>query len=225
PWWEEFTETDICRILCTDPLHSLHKAFKDHTWSWVVNMVGSQEIDTRFKCLPRTQGYRCFDEGISKMSQWSIKDARNVERYALAVAAGSIPRRALQALRAELDFIYTTDWEQISEQDLDFLNIYNSIYHENKSIFIHPKLGGRKGKNGMMNHFRIPKLHARHHIPDNIRDCGASRNFSAQVTERYHIDIVKDAYAATNRRDVAPQMVRWLNRQERVLQFDAYLNW
>jgi hypothetical protein len=189
-------------------------------------MVSPHEIDQRFQKLPRIPGYRCFANGISKISQWSIKDARDIERYAVAVAAGRLDHRALRALRAELDFIYTADWEQISEEDLEHLDTYNKIYHANKSIFIDSKLGGRKGAKGnIIPHFRIPKLHARMHLPDNIRDCGASRNFSAQITERYHIDVVKDAYAATNRRDVAPQMVAWLNRQERVLQFDAFLAW
>jgi hypothetical protein len=211
--------------MCTDPMHSLHKAFKDHTWTWIVNMVTPAEIDQQFQCLPRTTGYRCFDGGISKISQWSIKDARNIERYALAVAAGNLDKAAVSALRAELDFIYTAEWEQISELDLAHLEEYNQEFHDNKHIFIDPRIGGRRGKHGVMTHFNIPKLHARHHIPDNIRDCGASRNFSAQITERYHIDIVKDAYAATNRRDVTEQMVRWLNRQERILQFDSYLHW
>jgi hypothetical protein len=206
-------------------MHSLHKAFKDHTWTWVVNMVGATEIDRRFQCMPRTPGYRCFDGGISKISQWSIKDARNVERYAVAAATGALDGEALRALRAEIDYIYTADWEQISERDLHFLTTYNKIFHNNKNCFIDPVTGGRRGTNGVMTHFNIPKLHMRHHIPNNIRDCGASRNFSAQITERYHIDIVKHAYAATNRRDVAPQMVRWLNRQERILQFDSYLVW
>jgi hypothetical protein len=188
-------------------------------------MIGKKETDDRFKRLPRAPGYRCFSAGISKMSQWSIKDARDVERYAVGVATGRLHHRALRALRAEVDYIYTTEYEQNTENDLEDLIDYNKIWHQNKKIFIDPDIGGRRGKKGVMKHFNIPKVHAKWHFPDNIRDCGASRNFSAQITERYHIDIVKDAYAATNRRNVIPQMIGYLNRQERILQHDDFRKW
>ncbi|KZV89151.1 hypothetical protein EXIGLDRAFT_618492 [Exidia glandulosa HHB12029] len=188
-------------------------------------MVGKDEIDRRFHRLPKTHGYRAFPGGISKISQWSIKDAKNIERYALAVIAGASPARVLRCVRAELDFIYTTHFDTLSETDLQHLGEYNSIYHENKNVFISPG-GGRTGKGGkIIGHFKIPKLHARHHYAQNARDIGAFRNSSAEITERYHSEIVKKAYEACNRKDVAVQLVRWLNRQEKTYQFDAYLCW
>ncbi|EJD47098.1 hypothetical protein AURDEDRAFT_38423, partial [Auricularia subglabra TFB-10046 SS5] len=226
PWWAGFPHMDICRIICNDILHGLHKAFKDHTWTWVVNMIGKNEVDQRFRRIPKTHGYRSFPGGISKISQWSIKDARSIERYALAAAMGALPDRAIRALRAELDYIYSASWSRISETDLTTaLDDNNDIFHANKNIFIEPG-GGRVGKGGvLMTHFRIPKLHARHHFPQNIRDIGALLNCSAEITERYHIEIVKLAYLASNRKDVAIQLIHWLNRQEKVYQFDAYLAW
>ncbi|KZV89152.1 hypothetical protein EXIGLDRAFT_618514, partial [Exidia glandulosa HHB12029] len=40
PFWEDMPHLDICRIMSNDVLHGLHKAFKDHTFTWVTNMVG-----------------------------------------------------------------------------------------------------------------------------------------------------------------------------------------
>ncbi|KZV79967.1 hypothetical protein EXIGLDRAFT_630994, partial [Exidia glandulosa HHB12029] len=157
-------------------------------------MIGKEEIDRRFRRLPKTHGYRSFPGGISKISQWSIKDARNIERYALAAIAGAASARVLRCVRAELDFIYTTHFTTLSETDLQHLIEYNSIYHENKNI---------------------PKLHARHHYAQNARDIGAFRNSSAEITERYHCEIVKKAFEACNRKDVPVQLVRWLNGQEK----------
>jgi hypothetical protein len=31
PCWANLPYTDICRVICNDTLHDLHKAFKDHT--------------------------------------------------------------------------------------------------------------------------------------------------------------------------------------------------
>lgn len=225
PWWADMPHIDICRVLCNDPLHTLHKGFKDHMWSWTVNMIGEDEIDRRFRRLPKVHGYRTFTGGISKISQWSIKDARDIERYALSVAMGAVPNRAIAALRAELDYIYTAQWKSVPESELAHLAEYTEIYHKNRGIFIEPG-GGRTGKGGdIIPHFRIPKIHARLHFPDHIRDIGSLENCSAQITERYHRDVVKQAYAASNRKNVGPQMVGWLNRLEKVYNEDDLLAW
>jgi hypothetical protein len=170
PWWEGF-DIDICRTICTDTLHGLHKWFKDHPWSWTVKMVGKSETDTRFGCLPRTPGYRCFPGGISKISQWGGKDARNVERYAVAAVTGALHKKAVRALRADTDFIYSSDWEVFTEGDLTRLDEYTEQFHDNKSIFIHPVHGGRRGKDKKpMEHFNIPKLHVNSFVSSHLFD-------------------------------------------------------
>ncbi|KZV91981.1 hypothetical protein EXIGLDRAFT_575058, partial [Exidia glandulosa HHB12029] len=226
PWWMHFPHIDICRILCNDNLHGLHKAFHDHTMEWHTNMIGAAELDRRFQCIPRTTPYCCFDGGISKISQWSGKDARNVERYLLPAIAGISPPEAVRATRAELDFIYTAQWRSIEVEALSQLTEYNEIWHNNKAIFIDPELGGRRGSDGnVIPHFNIPKYHARHHFPDNILYLGTMDNYSAEVSERYHIEYIKDAYAATNRKDVHVQIIRCLNRHEKVFHYDSYQTW
>ncbi|KIJ24792.1 hypothetical protein M422DRAFT_194268, partial [Sphaerobolus stellatus SS14] len=34
PFWKDLPHTDICKVICNDTLHGLHKAFKDHTAQW-----------------------------------------------------------------------------------------------------------------------------------------------------------------------------------------------
>ncbi|KZV90828.1 hypothetical protein EXIGLDRAFT_590701, partial [Exidia glandulosa HHB12029] len=224
PYWEHLPHVDICRVLCNDSLHGLHKGFQDHTMKWLTNMLTPAELDRRMKCIPRTQPYRCFDGGISKISQWSGKDTRNVQRYILPAVAGStLPPGAIRALRAELDFIFTAQWRSMTLEHLQQLTEYDELWHENRAAFIGPG-GGRIGRNGeVIAHFNIPKYHARQHYPDNILYLGTLDNYSAEITERYHIEFVKWAYQATNRKDALLQMVLWLNRQEKIFQFAAYL--
>ncbi|KAI9451165.1 hypothetical protein BJY52DRAFT_1206005 [Lactarius psammicola] len=47
-----------------------------------------------------------------------------------------------------------------------------------------------------------------------IRTFGTTDNFNTQYTEHLHIDLAKDAYAATNHKDEYEQMTIWLDRKE-----------
>ncbi|KAI9435278.1 hypothetical protein H4582DRAFT_2112374 [Lactarius indigo] len=44
-------------------------------------------------------------------------------------------------------------------------------------------------------------------------------------TERLHIDLAKDAYAATNRKDEYEQMTLWLDRKECIHRHDQHIKW
>jgi hypothetical protein len=73
--------------------------------------------------------------------------------------------------------------------------------------------------------FNLPKLHACQHYAQCIRRFGTVDNYNTESTERLHIDLAKDAFAATNRRDYIHQMCRWLQRRESMIKFRMYLNW
>lgn len=74
-------------------------------------------------------------------------------------------------------------------------------------------------------HFNFPKLHFLEHYVYLIRRYGTTDNYNTEATERLHIDLVKDAFRATNHKDHVEQMVRWLSRREKVNIFDARVNW
>ncbi|KAG1814167.1 hypothetical protein DFJ58DRAFT_740000 [Suillus subalutaceus] len=54
---------------------------------------------------------------------------------------------------------------------------------------------------------------------------GTTDNYNTEYTERLHIDYAKDAYRATNHKDEFVQMMRWLERKEKILRHDKYVNW
>ena len=89
-------------------------------------------------------------------------------------------------------------------------------FHDNKSIFV--DLGIREN-------FNIPKLHSCCHYASSIKLFGTTDNYSTQFTERLHIDLAKDAYRSTNRKDELPQMTTWLERREKVLRHEQYIQW
>lgn len=218
PFWEGLPHVDICEVLCSDVLHGLHKAFKDHTAKWTTNIVGDSEFDQRMRQLPKFPGFRHFTQGISKISQWSGKEHKDLQRYFLGAAMGCINPDMTKAIRAELDFIYTAQFKSITKEDLDLMDDFIDIYHDHKDIF--HELGGRDDEN-----YDIPKLHNRQHFRNCIERLGTTDNYNTETSERYHIEIAKRAWKATNHRNYVIQMCLWLERQEKVYQRAAYLHW
>ncbi|KIJ53862.1 hypothetical protein M422DRAFT_85147, partial [Sphaerobolus stellatus SS14] len=221
PFWEDLPYTDICKVICHDTLHGLHKAFKDHTAQWNINYVTPFEIDNRVQRLPKTPGFRHFSGGISKISQWSGREAKDLEHIFLPLLAGIQTPNVIKATRAELDFIYHVDWKTLDEDDLKRMKDFNSIFPKYKESFLEtPGHGGRE-----QDHFNIPKLHARHHYPENICWLGSPYNYSTEISEQYHIEVAKKAYKATNRKEYVKQMLLWLTRQEKIYLCGMLLRW
>lgn len=89
------------------------------------------------------------------------------------------------------------------------------MFHNNRDVFI--ELGIRQ-------HFDIPKFHFTGHYRFFLEMYGTADNFNTENTERLHIDMAKNAYAASNRKDEYPQMTAWLDRQEKIRQHDKHIH-
>ena len=159
--WEGLS-VDICRIICVDNLHGLHKMFKDHMMDWLTNSIGEAELDHRFMAQPHRVGARNFDSGISHYSQWSGKGHRDLERHIIPVIAGADGTQpaVMKAMRALMDFIYIAQYPLQSDVTLDELKSALSAFHKNKDIFV--QNGSRTGSAGVIDHMNIPKVHALH---------------------------------------------------------------
>lgn len=89
-------------------------------------------------------------------------------------------------------------------------------FHDNKQVFINL---------GIRNNFNLPKLHSLKHYMASIELFGTTDNYNTESSERLHIDLAKNAYRATNRRDEYPQMVQWLERKEKIYRHDLFVKW
>jgi hypothetical protein len=103
-----------------------------------------------------------------------------------------------------------------SDQTLDAMDRALDEFHVLKQVFI--DLGTRSD-------FNIPKLHSMQHYTRSIRLLGTADGYNTEGFERLHINLAKDAYRASNRRDYVAQMTTWLRRQEAVAKYSLYLNW
>ncbi|KAF8868191.1 hypothetical protein BD779DRAFT_1684565 [Infundibulicybe gibba] len=71
----------------------------------------------------------------------------------------------------------------------------------------------------------LPYLHSFLHYVSMIKLFGTTDNYNTEYTERLHIDLAKDAYRATNHKDEYVQMTIWLERKEKILWHEKFVQW
>ncbi|TDL22476.1 hypothetical protein BD410DRAFT_723064 [Rickenella mellea] len=219
PFWRDWRFADPCQFLTPDALHQWHKFFMDHVADWAITLLGAEEFDKRLSVLQPRTGFRHFLEGISQFSQHSGREQRDLQRVFIAVIAGhpSITAPIMRAFRAVLDFIYIAQYESHSAETLGYLERALAAFHANKQALV---------RAGVRFHYKIPKLELMQHVARLTRILGVPIQFSSDITERLHITCAKIPYAkGTNKKDYVKQMVRFLEREEKLDHFKSMLEY
>ncbi|KAI0683265.1 hypothetical protein BC835DRAFT_1472233 [Cytidiella melzeri] len=166
--------------------------------------------------MPPYPGLRHFKHGISFVSQWTGREHREMQKVFTGLLTGAVPSAVLQAAVAVLDFIYYAQLHVHTTVTLQALDEALVKFHQHKHVLVDA---------GIRKHFNIPKIHALTHYVSAIKSRGAADGYNTELPERLHIDLAKDAYRASNRREYVIQMAKWLRRQESVAEFGKYLAW
>jgi hypothetical protein len=225
PFWEVLPgyQPELC--LAPDILHGLLRFWRDHLLCWTRLLVGPNELDKRIKVLQEIVGFKTFRKGIRQMSQWTGNEDRELAPVILPLIAGAprIKPRVMSCLHAFHEFLYLAQYESHTPSTLRYLSDALTKFHRLKRVFIEEKV--RKGKNGVIQHFRIPKLAALHSYATHIVEMGSSPQYSTDIVERCHRSLAKLPYRATNHKDFVPQMCRYLDRHERIHYNEEIIAW
>ncbi|KAG8738093.1 hypothetical protein FRC10_007286 [Ceratobasidium sp. 414] len=215
PWWADLPYVDFAACLMPDLLHQLHQGMvKTHVVRWVRELVGKRRVDQCFASMPRAEGMRHFDKGVSRLKgQWTGRESREVAKQLLPIAAGQRSTKLDPDLtgltRAVLEFSYRASASQMTEEDLDQLEKSLEEVHHFKNVLI------REGLFEDDSRFdRIPKLHMLSHYVEAIREMGTPDNYSTETPEHLHIECAKRGWRASNKVRPTPQMVKFVQRYE-----------
>ncbi|KAI9446288.1 hypothetical protein H4582DRAFT_2108003 [Lactarius indigo] len=217
PFWKDLPYAHIYRSITPDILHQLYQGVMKHMIHWTTEIFGAAEIDARCHHLPPNHNTQLFLKGISSLSHVSSTKHGQICRFLLALVLDiPLPDRLdsgalVRALHKLLDFLYLAQYPVHTTETLQKMDAALQSFHDNKHIFI---------SLGIRDNFNIPKLHFAKHYCCSIKLFGTTDNFNTEYTERLHIDLAKDAYAATNHKDKFPQMALWLERKEKMARLD-----
>ncbi|PPQ63295.1 hypothetical protein CVT24_006740 [Panaeolus cyanescens] len=219
-FWKDLPDVHLYHSITPDILHQLYQGVLKHMISWIRELCGDEEIDARCRRFPPNHHIRLFMKGISPLSCVTGTEHRQISQFLLGLVADiQMPNHAsnyrlVQCVRAVLDFMELARYPIHTDSTLAELQDALDDFHKFKQVFV---------DFGIREDFNIPKIHFMSHYVELIRRFGAPDNFNTEYTERLHIDLAKDAYAATNRKDEYSQMTRWLDRKERVIQHEKHI--
>lgn len=218
PFWQHWPLADPSIFLTSEPLHHWHKQFWDHDAKWCIFALGAAEIDFRFSILHPRTGYRHFREGISSLKQVTGREQRDIQRYMIPVIADAVSPHFLIAIRSLLDFRYLAQAKVVSETMCSKIEQALQSFHSHKHAIL--EAGARRGKNGPINNWEIPKLEFLQSVVSGIRYNGVAIQWSADTTERLHIPLVKDPARSGNNQRYEPQICRGLDCLDKLENFD-----
>ncbi|KZS96521.1 hypothetical protein SISNIDRAFT_407267 [Sistotremastrum niveocremeum HHB9708] len=216
PFWRNLPVFHVYKAFPPDLLHQLHKGiFHSHLVPWICHILGEQEVDARFKCIPKHSTLRHFAKGILTISQWTGREAKEMEKVMVSVLGGERTELVVCA-RALLDFIYYSSFTQHSTETLELMQSSLAVFHDNKDVFV--ELGARE-------HFNFPKFHALIHFIDHIKRWGSLDGYNTEISERLHIEFAKVPYRRSNRKDHLRQQTLIMNRQEALHFWSNFIRW
>ncbi|KAG9091327.1 hypothetical protein FS749_016627 [Ceratobasidium sp. UAMH 11750] len=222
PWWANLPGVEFATCIAPDLLHQIHKGlFKGHAMRWIQRKLGKPTVDERFASMTRAQDLRHFKRGISVVSQWTGREAKEMEKVFLPLIAEhrDLPKDLVAFIRALLDFSYIARAARLTDGKLKELRQALSEMHRLKHVLVSSGVYQRLGRLD-----NIPKWHMVSHYADSIRELGMPDGYNTEGPEYLHIVYVKRGFAASNKRDAILQIIEYCERLEALRIHRAHLD-
>ncbi|KAG8733915.1 hypothetical protein FRC10_012066 [Ceratobasidium sp. 414] len=222
PWWANLPGVNFATCVTPDLLHQIHKGlFKNHAVRWIQRKLGKPALDKRFISMTRAKDLRNFKQGISVVSQWTGREAKEMEKVFLPLLAEheDLPKDLVAFMRALLDFSHIARAARLTDGELEELRQALSEMHRLKHVLVSLGIYERLGR---LDH--IPKWHMISHYADSIRELGTPDGYNMEGPEYLHIVYMKTGWAASNKHDAIPQIIEYCERLEALRIHRAHLN-
>ncbi|KAG8705734.1 hypothetical protein FRC08_001491 [Ceratobasidium sp. 394] len=222
PWWADLPGVEFATCITPDLLHQIHKGlFKGHAMRWIQHLLGEPAVDERFVSMTRAKDLRHFKRGISVVSQWTGREAKEMEKVFLPLLAEhpALPNDLVAFIRALLDFSHIARAARLTDTELDELREAHATMHRLKRVLVTSGIYKRLARFD-----RIPKWHMISHYADSIRELGTPDGYNTEAPEYLHIVYVKRGFEASNKRDAIPQIIQYCQRLEALRIHRAHLD-
>ena len=222
PYWRDWKFADPAVFLIPEVLHTCHKFFFDHILKWCKEVIGADELDSRFRSQHKRVGTRHFTDGVSHVNQMTGREHRDIQRTLVATIVGVASPGFIHAVRVLIDFIYKAQAPTFTDSSIASMVASLDEFHAYKHFIL--EAGARTGASGPIDHFQIPKLKLFNSFARSIRQSGAIIQHSADVSEWLLITHCKTPFGRTShqRGTFTLQIVNVVNREETMRQFDLY---
>ncbi|KAB5587742.1 Protein NYNRIN [Ceratobasidium theobromae] len=208
-WWASIPNYNFHASIMPDLLHQLYQGMiKTHAVAWVKKVVGVGLVDQRFRAMPGTAGLRHFAKGISRVTQWTGHESKEMSKQLLLVVVGQRPN-FIALIRSILDFTFRTHQSQMTEGELERLTRALGEFHAKKESLVAEGIYGLL--DGLNN---VKKLHMLTHYAFAIHELGMPDGYNTESPEHLHIIYTKRGWCASNKVRPLPQMAKFIQRYE-----------
>ncbi|KAG8727590.1 hypothetical protein FRC12_022379 [Ceratobasidium sp. 428] len=222
PWWRYLPHCNFHASIAPDLLHQLHQGiFKSHILPWTYAAMKEAPANRRFMAMSPAEGMRHFKKKVSKIKQWTGRESKELMKQFLPIIVGSgCDPDFVGMVRAALDFMYYAHSAELTSEDLKEMDHALEEFHRLKGVVV------RMGIFQNMGRFdKIAKLHMISHYTHLTRQLGAPDGYNTESPEHLHIMYAKTPYRASNKCQPTAQMVKFIERQEKIRMHKATLAW
>ncbi|KAK7684226.1 hypothetical protein QCA50_012550 [Cerrena zonata] len=132
-----------------------------------------------------TEGLRRFPQGRG-FKQWTGDNSKALMKVYLPAIAGIVPATMVRALADFIEFCYIMRRSVVDEQDLREAKTFLDRFEHDRLIF--QQFGVRP------NGFSLPRMHARRHYLQHVREFAAPNGLCSSMTEAKHIKAIKEPW-------------------------------